>query len=199
MEWIVWVFQMFNPKFVKCHWCHWYFILPMPWIKVDKKISSPNQKGRPPKKLLPFQSEKMVACYWQMRLTPLVLWCFIGTWISPSCLWYVGDYTTSFTGTIINHHKDPYQPTNSCQLRRFPNEQMVASWLSLQVLQRSGLTSADLAQIWSLSDVARGCNKPRSGRAVQGKCLWWLRGSNSRPLEDSGIPTFGLSLWYMHT
>ena len=55
----------------------------------------------------------------------------------------------------------------SRQNSSFPSLSKWATWrrINIQVLQRSGLTSVDLAQIWSLSDVARGWNKPRSGRA----------------------------------
>lgn len=155
------LFELFNPKFVKCHWCHWYFHLPLPWIKVDKKNPPPTKRSSLEKKMLPFQSEKMVACYWQMGLTT-----------DPPCF-VIFHWDMNLAKTPAN--SVPFQMNNLDNL---------ASCKSLQVLQRSGLTSADLAQIWSLSDVARG----------------WKNGAEwDWNLEDSGIPTFGLSLWYMHT
>lgn len=127
------LFELFNPKFVKCHWCHWYFHLPLPWIKVDKKNPPPTKRSSLEKKMLPFQSEKMVACYWQMGLTT-----------DPPCF-VIFHWDMNLAKTPAN--SVPFQMNNLDNL---------ASCKSLQVLQRSGLTSADLAQIWSLSDVARG-------------------------------------------
>lgn len=103
-----------------------------------KKISSPNKKVVVKKK------------------------CFLSKWKNVGLLLTDGDsHSPLFCDVSLGHE--------SRQNSSFPSLpfQMnnLASRLSIQVLQRSGLTSADLAQIWSLSDVARGWNKPRSGRA----------------------------------